>query len=141
MESTSTVKSDHKPLIFLYNLKNPASKLTRLRLDLEGYDFVVEYIQVSKNVVVDALSRIAIQDLKDQEGKVFAITLSMTKNLQNKIEDDDKADSGVVYPDKIKVIKEPHAPFAKQIPRAITTLIHASEKMSQHQCLTNRPKQ
>lgn len=58
------VKSDHKPLIFLYNLKNPASKLTRVRLQLEEYDFVVEHIKGSDNVAADAFSRISIQDLK-----------------------------------------------------------------------------
>lgn len=28
------VKSDHKPLIYLFNMVNPTSKLTRIRLDL-----------------------------------------------------------------------------------------------------------
>lgn len=51
-----TVRSDHRPLIFLYTLKNPASKLTRLRLDLEEYDFVVEYIKGKDNVGADCLS-------------------------------------------------------------------------------------
>lgn len=32
-----TVKTDHKPLIYMYNMKNPASKLTRIRLELEEY--------------------------------------------------------------------------------------------------------
>lgn len=36
-----TVQSDHRPLIFLFNMKNPASKLTRIRLDLEEYSFDV----------------------------------------------------------------------------------------------------
>ncbi|RYX87425.1 hypothetical protein EON73_01410, partial [bacterium] len=59
------VYSDHKPLIYLYSLKNPASKLTRIRLDLEEYNFVVQYIKGANNVVADALSRISIQDLKE----------------------------------------------------------------------------
>lgn len=29
------VKSDHRPLVYLYNLKDPSSKLTRIRLELE----------------------------------------------------------------------------------------------------------
>lgn len=60
-----TVLSDHKPLIYLYSLKNPASKLTRIRLDLEEYNFIVEYIKGKDNVVADALSRISIDDLKN----------------------------------------------------------------------------
>lgn len=54
------VRSDHKPLIYLYNLKDPASKLTRIRLELKEYDFTIEHIKGSNNVAADALSRIKI---------------------------------------------------------------------------------
>lgn len=50
-----TVYSDHKPLIYLYKLKNPSSKLTRLRLDLEEYKFEIVHISGKLNVVADAL--------------------------------------------------------------------------------------
>lgn len=78
------VRSDHKPLVFLYNIKNPASKLTRIRLELEEYDFVVEYIKGKNNVAADALSRIHIKDIKQisensEDSKILAITRSMTK--------------------------------------------------------------
>lgn len=49
----------------MYSLKNPASKLTRIRLDLEEYDFAIEHIRGSNNVVADALSRISIAELKE----------------------------------------------------------------------------
>lgn len=81
-----TVFSDHKPLIYLYKLKNPSSKLTRLRLDLEEYKFEIVHISGKSNVVADALSRISIEDLKDQcDHEILAITRSMT-NKQNQIE-------------------------------------------------------
>lgn len=32
-----TVRTDHKPLVHLYNLKNPTSKLSLIRMDLEKY--------------------------------------------------------------------------------------------------------
>lgn len=124
------VKSDHKPLIFLYNLKNPASKLTRLRLDLEEYDFVVEYIQGSKNVVADALSRISIQDLKNQcehTEHILAITRSMSMN--NKIDSKHERstyNSYVANANNVKIVEEQYAPFSKHIPRAKTTLINTS---------------
>lgn len=54
------VRTDHKPLVFLYNVKNPASKLTQIRLDLSEYNFSIEHIKGTKNVVADALSRINI---------------------------------------------------------------------------------
>jgi len=39
-------------------MTNPSSKLTRMRLDLEEYDFTVEYLKGKDNHIVDALSRI-----------------------------------------------------------------------------------
>lgn len=45
-------------------MKNPASKLTRIRLDLGEYDFEIEHIKGVDNVAADALSRIFISDLK-----------------------------------------------------------------------------
>lgn len=59
-----TVKSDHKPLAYVYNLKNPSSRLSRLRLDLEEYHFDIEYIKGKDNVIADALSRISIDELE-----------------------------------------------------------------------------
>ena len=43
------VKSDHRPLTYLFAMKNPSSKLTRMRLDLEEYDFEIEYIKGKEN--------------------------------------------------------------------------------------------
>lgn len=60
-----SVYSDHKPLIYLYKMRDPASRLTRIRLDLEEFDFDVVYIKGKDNIVADALSRISIHDLKD----------------------------------------------------------------------------
>lgn len=58
-------------------MKNPSSKLTRMRLDLEEYDFEIEYIKGKNNVLADALSRITIEELKDINSKsaqIFAVT-------------------------------------------------------------------
>lgn len=62
--TTFLVRSDHKPLIYLFSLKEPSSRLTRIRLDLEEYSFTVQHIKGKDNVVADALSRITIEDLK-----------------------------------------------------------------------------
>lgn len=78
-----TVRTDHKPLIYLYSLKNPSSKLTRIRLDLEEYQFEIEHIPGKTNVVADALSRISIDDIKEvteyEKSNIFVTTRSMTK--------------------------------------------------------------
>lgn len=52
------VKTDHRPLPFLFGKKDPTSKLTRMRLDLAEYDITIEYIKGKSNVGADALSRI-----------------------------------------------------------------------------------
>lgn len=46
-----TVKSDHRSLIYLFSLKDPSSRLTRIRLDREEHDFVIEYVKGKDNVV------------------------------------------------------------------------------------------
>lgn len=55
-----TVKTDHRPLVYLFSMKNPSSKLTRMRLDLEEFNFEVQYVKGKLNVGADALSRIKI---------------------------------------------------------------------------------
>lgn len=75
------VKSDHRPLVYLYNLKDPSSKLTRIRLELEEYDFNVQHIKGKDNVGADALSRMHISEFKKLQNpkQILAITRSMTK--------------------------------------------------------------
>lgn len=75
-----TVFSDHKPLIYLYKMNNPTSKLTRIRLDLEEYTFEVVHISGKSNVVADALSRVRIEDLKNVYNyDILVITRAMAK--------------------------------------------------------------
>lgn len=83
-----TIKSDHRPLSYLFSMKDPSSKLTRMRLEIEEYNFTVEYIKGKLNVVADALSRITIQELKllnQKTSQILAITRSMSKKLQNEV--------------------------------------------------------
>lgn len=63
------VFSDHKPLIYLYALKEPSSRLTRIRLDLEEFNFVIEHIKGKDNIVADALSRINIINFRELDEK------------------------------------------------------------------------
>lgn len=74
------VKSDHRPLSYLFSMKNPSSKLTRMRLDLEEYDFVVEYLKGKENYVADALSRISIDELKELNENVLLINKVTTRS-------------------------------------------------------------
>lgn len=82
-----TIRSDHKPLLYLFSLKDPSSRLTRIRLELEEYNFEVVYIKGKDNVSADALSRVSIEELKDLNAYVYKIlpvtTRSMTRAKNN----------------------------------------------------------
>ncbi|KAF0692845.1 Retrovirus-related Pol polyprotein from transposon 412, partial [Aphis craccivora] len=59
------ILSDHRPLTWLFNLKNPLSKLARWRIQLEEYDYEIRYKP-------DALSRMySIQEIKDESYEEF----------------------------------------------------------------------
>lgn len=50
------VRSDHRLLVYLFGLKDPSSRLTRVRIDLEEHTFTVKHIAGRDNVCADALS-------------------------------------------------------------------------------------
>lgn len=56
------VITDHKPLQWLMNLKEPSSRLTRWRLKLSEYDYTITYKKGKSNTNADALSRIEIHN-------------------------------------------------------------------------------
>jgi len=66
------IVTDHRPLIWLMNFKEPGSKLIRWRLKLLEYEFKIVYKKGSQNVVADALSRINVEincnDIETLEG-------------------------------------------------------------------------
>lgn len=55
-----TIRTDHKPLQWLHNLKEPNSKLQRWKIKLEEFNFDIEYLSGRENKVADALSRVEI---------------------------------------------------------------------------------
>ena len=80
--------TDHRPLVYLFTLNDPSSRLTKFRLALEEYKFDVIYKKGSENVVAGALSRISIEDLKalTPAGTAFICTRSQT--AKQKIQSD-----------------------------------------------------
>ena len=58
-----TICTDHKPLIWLWTLKDPNSRLMRWRIKLEEYDFNIVYKKGKINANADALSRIKLDQL------------------------------------------------------------------------------
>lgn len=61
------IYSDHKPLQWLFSLKDPSSKLLRWRLKLEEYDYQLIYKQGKFNTNADALSRVEIHQTETND--------------------------------------------------------------------------
>lgn len=73
------VYTDHKPLLWLWNIKNPSSRLMRWRLKLEEYNFEIRHTPGKFNYTADALSRIDTDDDKSRES-INVMTRSRVKN-------------------------------------------------------------
>jgi hypothetical protein len=61
--------TDHKPLQYLMNIKEPNSRLVRWRLRLEEYDYTITYEKGKLNTNADALSRIELQNNEINQSK------------------------------------------------------------------------
>lgn len=84
------IETDHKPLIYLFSIKDPSSRLLKFRLSLEEYDFEITYIKGKDNVGADALSRIRItvDELKNLTQEVaMVLTRAQTRKLEDKNKD------------------------------------------------------
>lgn len=78
------VRSDHKPLSFLFSMKDPTSKFARIRSELTAYDFTIEYIKGKDNVAADALSRIdfnRIKSMSTETEQILVVTRAKAKQL------------------------------------------------------------
>ena len=76
-----TLYTDHKPLTYALNLKDPHSKLIRYKLRLKEYDFDIHHRPGKQNVVADGLSRI---NMKNSE-------------LNNNEQNDSSSDNATVH--------------------------------------------
>jgi transposase InsO family protein len=57
-----TVVTDYRPLVWIFNVKDPSSRLLRWRLKLEEYEYNILYKRGSSNINADALSRIDVAE-------------------------------------------------------------------------------
>lgn len=73
--------TDHKPLTWIMSLKEPNSKLVRWRLKLEEFDYEIIYKKGKLNTNADALSRIKIDNLTEDNREINMI--NPTDNCTN----------------------------------------------------------
>ena len=80
------IYTDHRPLIWLFNLKEPNSKLVRWRLRLEEFDYEIAYKKGKYNTNADALSRVQINAIETESmianpGDVDIVALETLRNI------------------------------------------------------------
>ena len=102
------VQTDHKPLKWLFNVKNPASRLLRWRLRLEEYNYEIHYIPGSMNHLADALSRDSRHSATNNAscpgslavlGLPSMYPLSSSDSVQNESNSDGDTETSGVPPD------------------------------------------
>lgn len=80
-----TLVTDHRPLTWLFSIKDPGSRLARWRLKLEEYDYNIVYKPGKINKNADALSRIKINHFKscsDLQSNISVLALG--KDIHNR---------------------------------------------------------
>lgn len=110
------VHTDHRPLVYLFSMTNPSSRLTKFRLILEEYDFKIVYVRGPENAA-DALSRIEIDsnDLVTLGNQVVYVTTrgqSKQASMHTKQtgKDDTSANptnNGTDHPGLVELLKRP----------------------------------
>lgn len=95
------IMTDHKPLIWLFSINDPGSRLIRWTLKLEEYDYEIIHKFGRANANPDALSRNAIRDEADTKGGQAICA----------IEKDASSEDTQTYTEKVKkqIIYEYHA--------------------------------
>ena len=79
------IVTDHKPLTWLFSIKDPGSRLVRWRLKLEEYDYEIMYKAGKINTNADALSRPPISNLNNINPDVIDLT---SEHSNSALEDD-----------------------------------------------------
>lgn len=85
--------TDHKPLCYLFNMKDCGSRLFRQKLELMDYNFKIIHRPGAQNQVADALSRIeplSIEEIVNIENKketCLVLTRAQVKNETEKSTD------------------------------------------------------
>ena len=95
-----TIYTDHRPLQWLFSLKEPNSKLVRWRLKLEEYDYDIVNKKGKFNTNADALSRIQIYPLDiDAQSTAVQPDEELERLLNELIQENENQNIGVPNPE------------------------------------------
>lgn len=120
--------TDHKPLVWLFNVKDPGSRLIRWRLKLEEYDYEIVYKKGKLNANADALSRFPVNVLQDNEGSDSIIcNPAMTSNDEEVSHD--SPSTSETYEQFLKIIKHHNVTFDTVIQEHNESLMKAKCKL------------
>lgn len=104
-------------------MQNAASKLVRIKLELEEYDFDILYIKGKDNIQADALSRIPFSEIKNmatESKKILAITRSKTRAEKINERKDGHEPQKEIENNSKTVIYKRLTGFNKKVPRMKT---------------------
>lgn len=125
------IQTDHRPLVYLFSMRDPSSRLLKFRLQLEEYNFTIEYLKGQSNTVADALSRIKVtsDDLKTMNEQTINV---MTRAQLRKINmHNDENTKKRLLTDNNNIISKPGEPRVVDIikkPNDITELLFRNSK-------------
>ena len=125
------VRTDHRPLVYLFSMKDPSSRLTRMRLDLEEFNFEVHYVPGKSNVGADALSRIVI-DIDELKEMYVRLVQTRARAKNNALQ----SDSTNNKTDHLKVFESININEVYNIPK----LLIEKTKLNHVECLTSAIK-
>lgn len=132
------LRSDHRPLVYLFSLRDPTSKLNRIRMELEEHDFVIEYVPGKLNSEADGMSRIDHERLTsgkqflhlDELRAVKSVTMAVTTRLQARRENEKFSKEGNSSESVQAKESQPEMPLNNNIN-------NKNEKMIEHKKLNN----
>lgn len=77
-----TIYTDHRPLSWLHSFEEPSSKITRWRLRLAEYDYEVIYKNGRQNTNADALSRVKVNAIGNNENDNSSMQVNIDEKEQ-----------------------------------------------------------
>lgn len=114
------IVTDHKPLIWLENLKGQNPKLLRWKTILAAYDYEVVYKKGSQNVVADALSRIEPNLNINEDPRIIPIVPQPLNHFNCQI----------IFCTGSTTLRQLETPFIHKVRHIITEPVHTFDSVT-----------